>query len=113
MTDEDLIRKYLLGVTCRSDCDCFPVLQMDDPVGEAAWQAALSIAIHKPHSLDKRVAGAVEVGRWEGELVAGPDPLTVQAVRETVRQGNCSQVLHDSLARQAAESGHGHCSRYG
>ena len=37
------------------------------PVTRAGWEAALDIVIHKPHSVDKRLAGQVELEVWEGE----------------------------------------------
>ena len=37
------------------------------PVTRAGWVAALDIVIHKPHSVDKRLAGQVELEVWEGE----------------------------------------------
>ena len=34
---------------------------------EECWISALDIAVQKPHSLDKRLAGATEIASWRGE----------------------------------------------
>jgi hypothetical protein len=38
------------------------------PVTRSGWEAALDIVIHKPHSVDKRLTGHVELEVWDGEL---------------------------------------------
>ena len=40
----------------------------DTPVTREGWMAALNIVIYKPHSVDKRLAGQVEMDVWDGGL---------------------------------------------
>ena len=54
-----------------------------------AWAAALAIVVERPHSVDKRLAGQVEVAAWRGEALAGAliTRELVEEVRGKLRAG--------------------------
>jgi hypothetical protein len=50
----------------------------------AAWAAALDIAVQRPHSVDKRLAGQVELAVWRSPP-PGPG-LVTELLMDRVRQ---------------------------
>jgi len=81
------------------------------PVTNSGWLAALDIVIHKPHSVDKRLAGQMEVEVWEGELreiINGEWILDEEAernIKQLVKEGRDEGVLQEILGVCAKDGG--------
>ena len=82
------------------------------PVTRSGWEAALDIVIHKPHSVDKRLAGQVELEVWEGEWVEREDENewvlgedNVSKIIEMLGEEKEVKVLQDVLGGRETGSG--------
>lgn len=55
---------------------------------DESWVAALNIVVHKPHSVDKRLAGQVELEVWTGDIEsAALSVQTVDKIHQLLREG--------------------------
>jgi len=77
----------------------------DPPVTREGWMAALNIVIYKPHSVDKRLAGQVELDVWDGRLgetqcreegILSEEVLS-SIIEHTVREDDDVKVLEKVL----------------
>lgn len=54
---------------------------------DGSWVAALNIVVHKPHSVDKRLAGQVELEVWTGAIEGGSLPVqTIDKIHQLLKE---------------------------
>ena len=61
---------------------------------EDCWISALDIAVQKPHSVDKRLAGASEIAKWKGE--GGEEELVSKGLLLNIKERLVGGTLENS-----------------
>ena len=60
------------------------------------WISALDIAVQKPHSVDKRLAGATNIASWRGDTGGGVELVTDEMLQD-IKSKLANGTLEDSL----------------